>query len=81
MKIILIVLIIGALISSIIDKVKIKGLQDENKALKVILDQCHDMVIDGYTCPYCGCKEFKKVTIEDGRKMLKCMDCEALFKE
>lgn len=79
MKIILIVLIVCALISSYIDLVKIKDLKYEIAALKLILEECHGIVIDGYECPYCGCKSFEKVTIEDGRKMLKCVDCGELF--
>ena len=79
MKIILIVLIICALISSAIDKEKIRALKDENDALKLILEKCHGIVIDGWACPYCGCKEFKKIKIEDGREMLECVDCGELF--
>ena len=80
MKIILIVLIVCALISSYIDLVKIKNLKYEIDALKLILDKCHDIVVaGGWACPYCGCKEFKKVKIEDGREMLECIDCGELF--
>ena len=79
MKIILIVLLVCALISAGIDLVKIKDLKCEVDALKLILEKCHGIVVDGWACPYCGCKEFKKVKIEDGREMLECMDCGELF--
>lgn len=79
MKTILIVLLVCALISSYIDLVKIKDLKYEIAALKLILEECHGIVVDGWECPYCGCKEFKKVKIEDGREMLECVDCGELF--
>ena len=79
MKLILIGLIVCAMISSAIDKEKIKDLKCENDALKLILEKCHGIVVDGWVCPYCGCKEFKKVKIEDGREMLECVDCGELF--
>ena len=79
MKTFLIILLVCALISAGIDLVKIKDLKDENDALKLILEKCHGIVIDGCACPYCGCKEFKKVKIEDGREMLECVDCGEIF--
>ena len=79
MKTFLIILLVCALISAGIDLVKIKDLKDENDALKLILEKCHGIVIDGWACPYCGCKEFKKVKIEDGREMLECVDCGEIF--
>ena len=79
MKIILIVLLVCALISAGIDLVKIKDLKCEVDALRLILEKCHGIVVDGWACPYRGCKEFKKVKIEDGREMLECVDCGELF--
>ena len=79
MKIIIILLLVCALISAGIDLVKIKDLKCEIDALKLILEKCHGIVVDGWTCPYCGCKEFKKVKIEDGRELLECVDCGELF--
>lgn len=62
-------------------RIKLETLKNEYETLKLMLDECHGVILDEYKCSCCGCKEFRKVITNDGRTMIKCEDCGKLIEE
>lgn len=62
-------------------RVKLEILKNEYETLKLMLDECHGVLLDKYKCSCCGCKEFRKVITNDGRTMIKCECCGKLIEE